>query len=448
MTFNPHTPEDRKAMLEAIGVDRVEELFDVVPPAHRFPSLDLPPRLSEADAFRELTRLAERNLHAGAAITFLGAGCYNHYVPASVQQILWRGEFYTAYTPYQPEVAQGTLQAIYEFQSLVCLLTGMEVSNASLYDGATALAEGTLLSVSVPRQRTKIVVAGTVHPYYRSVLNTYTRGLAVTVDELPLPYDTLLTGPDMVAPHLDEHTACLVVQYPNFFGRIEDIAALAELAHQSGARLLVSAYPIALGLLRAPGELGADIVTGEGQSLGIPQSFGGPVLGLLATKRELVRQLPGRLIGMTQDSEGKRGFVMVLQTREQHIRREKATSNICTNQGLMALAATVYLYSLGKQGLRRVAELCYHKAHYLAERIGELDGWEIVGQGPFFNEFAVRPPLPPQEVNRRLLAAGIIGGYPLGEVDSRLSHLMLICATEQNTREQIDHFVSVLATMR
>ncbi|MCM8750061.1 aminomethyl-transferring glycine dehydrogenase subunit GcvPA [Thermomicrobiaceae bacterium CFH 74404] len=447
MTFSPHTPEDRKAMLEAIGVSSVAELFEVVPEEHRFPSLDLPPRLSEADAYRELVRLAERNVNASTAATFLGAGSYNHYVPATVQQILWRGEFYTAYTPYQPEVAQGTLQAIYEFQSSICLLTGMEVSNASLYDGATALAEGALLSVSLPRQRTKIVVAGTVHPYYRSVLQTYTRGLLVTVEELPLPHETLLTTPEMVAPYLDERTACLVVQYPNFFGRIEDIAAFAEMAHQAGSRLLVSVYPIALGLLKAPGELGADIVTGEGQSLGIPQSFGGPVLGLLATKRELVRQLPGRLIGMTQDSEGKRGFVMVLQTREQHIRREKATSNICTNQGLMSLAATVYLSSLGKQGLRRVAELCYHKAHYLAERIAALDRWEVVGAGPFFNEFAVRTPIAPEEVNRRLLDEGIIGGYPLNQVDPRLSDLMLVCATEQNTREQIDHFVSALASM-
>ena len=237
------------------------------------------------------------------------------------------------------------------------------------------------------------------------------------------------------------------MQYPNFFGRIEDIAAFAEMAHQAGSRLLVSVYPIALGLLKAPGELGADIVTGEGQSLGIPQSFGGPVLGLLATRRELVRQLPGRLIGMTQDSEGKRGFVMVLQTREQHIRREKATSNICTNQGLMALAATVYLSSLGKHGLRRVAELCYHKAHYLAERIDALDGWQVVGAGPFFNEFAVRTPIAPEDVNRRLLDEGIIGGYPLGQVDPRLSDLMLVCATEQNTREQIDRFLSVLASL-
>lgn len=448
MTFSPHTPEDRKAMLEAIGIDSVSELFDVVPAHHRFPQLDLPPRLSEAEAFRELTRLAERNVHAGNAATFLGAGSYNHYVPATVQQILWRGEFYTAYTPYQPEVAQGTLQSIYEFQSLVCLLTGMEVSNASLYDGATALAEGALLAVSLPRRRTKIVVAGTVHPHYRAVLQTYTRGLAVTVDELSLPRETLLSTPEAVAPHVDEETACVVVQYPNFFGRIEDIAGYARIAHEAGARLLVSVYPIALGLLKAPGELGADVVTGEGQSLGIPQSFGGPALGLLATKRELVRQMPGRLIGMTRDSEGKRGFVMVLQTREQHIRREKATSNICTNQGLMALAATVYLSSLGKRGLRRVAELCYHKAHYLAERIAALDGWSVVGDGAFFNEFAVRAPLPPEQVNARLLEEGIIGGLPLGSVDPELSDLMLLCATELNSREEIDRFVSVLDTLR
>jgi glycine dehydrogenase subunit 1 len=377
---------------------------------------------------------------------FLGAGSYNHYVPAVVQQILWRGEFYTAYTAYQPEVSQGTLQAMYEFQSLVCLLTGMEVANASLYDGATALAEGALLCVSPPRGRTKIVVAGTVHPHYRAVLRTYTRGLAVTVEELPIP-PTLRTTAEDVVPVLDETTACLVVQYPNFYGRIEDLASLAERAHAVGARFVVSAYPIALGLLRPPGEFGADVVTGEGQCLGIPQSFGGPALGLLATRMELVRHLPGRLIGATVDREGKRGFVMVLQTREQHIRREKATSNICTNQGLMALAATVYLSALGKNGLRKVAAACYHKAHYLAERVASLPGWELVGEGPFFNEFAVRCPLDPQRINEQLLALGIIGGLPLGTFEPAHRDLMLLCATELTTREQIDQLVNALASI-
>ena len=446
MTFSPHTPEDRRAMLEAIGVEQVADLFAPIPERYRFPELHLPPRLSEPEAAAELAELAGRNLHADQAPIFLGAGIYHHYVPAVVQQILWRGEFYTAYTPYQPEVAQGTLQAIYEFQSLVCLLTGMEVANASLYDGATAFAEGCLHAVSLPRNRVKLLVAGTVHPHYRSVLRTYTRGLPVQVVDVPAP-PTLRMTPEVLAEYVDEQTACIAVQYPNVFGRIEDIAAIAELAHRHGARLHVSVYPIALGLLKPPGELGADIVTGEGQSLGIPMSFGGPALGLFATRRELVRQVPGRLIGMTQDSEGKRGFVMVLQTREQHIRREKATSNICTNQGLMALAATVYLSALGAHGLRQVATLCYQKAHYLADRIAALDGWELVGEGPFFNEFAVRPPLPPEEVNARLLDHGIIGGCALGQLDERYRDLWLLCATELTTRAQIDRLVEVLATL-
>lgn len=446
MVFSPHTTDDRARMLETIGVETLERLFETIPARYRFPELRLPPALSESDVFRELYSRAGRNRAAIDLPTFLGAGSYNHYVPAVVQQILWRGEFYTAYTPYQPEVSQGTLQSIYEFQSLVCLLTGMEVANASMYDGATALAEGALLCVSPPRGRTKIVVSGTVHPHYRSVLRTYTRGLPVVVQELPTPSRLRTTTAD-VAEALDESTACLVVQYPNFFGRIEDLAALAERAHAVGVRFVVSVYPIALGLLRPPGELGADVVTGEGQCLGIPQSFGGPALGLLAARLELVRHLPGRLIGATVDREGKRGFVMVLQTREQHIRREKATSNICTNQGLMALAATVYLSALGKSGLRRIAELCYHKAHYLADRLASLPGWELVGEGPFFNEFVVRCPRDPREINDRLLERGIIGGLPLGTFEPAHEDLLLLCATELTTREQIDQLVEALSSL-
>lgn len=447
MVFSPHTPDDRRAMLDVIGVEQLEDLFAAIPASYRFPELKLPLPVSEADIFRELLEYSKQNRDTLSTSTFLGAGSYNHYVPAVVQQVLWRGEFYTAYTPYQPEVSQGTLQAIYEFQSLVCLLTGMEVANASMYDGATALAEGALLCVSPPRQRTKIVVAGTVHPHYRNVLRTYTRGLAVEVRELPV-LPSLRVEPDQVAVELDETTACLVVQYPNFYGRVEDVARLAEQAHAVGVRLVVSIYPIALGLLRPPGELGADVVTGEGQCLGIPQSFGGPGLGLLASKFELVRHLPGRLIGATLDNEGKRGFVMVLQTREQHIRREKATSNICTNQGLMALAATVYLATLGKQGLRQVAELCYHKAHYLAHRLAQLPGWSLVGEGTFFNEFAVRPPVDPQKVHDYLLTRGIIGGLPLGDFVPEHRDLMLFCATELTRKEDIDQLIQALEEFR
>lgn len=447
MSFVPHTPADRQAMLDKIGVRSVEDLFEVIPEEVRFPTLDLPPSLSEAEANQELSRLAARNLNAAQGSTFLGAGIYHHYVPAAVQQIISRSEFYTAYTPYQPEVAQGTLQAIYEFQTMIAELTGMDIANASMYDGATALAEGALLPVSIPKKRTRIVVAGTVHPNYRSVMRTYTQGIAAEVIELPVPADSLLTTPDMFEGYLDTRTAAVVVQYPNFFGQIEDISTFADLAHQVGAKLVVSAYPIALGLLKSPGELGADVVTGEGQSLGNAQSFGGPVVGLLAAKKEFVRQMPGRLIGLTEDTEGKRGFVLALQTREQHIRREKATSNICTNQGLMALASTVYMSLLGPQGLRQVAEHCYHKGHYLAERIASLPGWKIAGEAPFFNEFVARAPIDPDAINRQLQARNIIGGYPLKHADQRLSDAILICATELNTRESIDSFVEHLATL-
>jgi glycine dehydrogenase subunit 1 len=445
MSFVPHTPADRQVMLDAIGVRSVVDLFDVIPEPVRFPTLDLPCQLSEAEAHQELSSLATRNLDASRASWFLGAGIYNHYIPAAVLQIISRGEFYTAYTPYQPEVAQGTLQAIYEYQTMVAELTGMDISNASMYDGATALAEGALLPVSIPKKRTKIIVSGTVHPNYRLVLRTYIRGVAGAVDELSIPVDTLVTTPAMFDEHLDEQTAAVVVQYPNYFGRIEDIAAIAERAHRVGAKLVVSTYPIALGLMKSPGELGADVVTAEGQSLGNAQSFGGPVVGLVAAKKEFVRQMPGRLTGMTEDTEGKRGFVLALQTREQHIRREKATSNICTNQGLNALAACVYMALLGPDGLRQVAALCYHKAHYLAGRIADLPGWRILSDGRFFNEFVARAPVDPGEINRQLQAKSIIGGYALKHVDERLSDFLLVCATELNTRESIDRFVEQLA---
>ena len=444
MSFVPHTPEDRKEMLEAIGAESVEELFQVIPDSVRFPELNLPPTLSEMEANRKLNQLAAKNVNTAASPSFLGAGIYNHYSPATVYQILWRGEYHTAYTPYQPEVAQGTLQVIYEFQSMIAALTNMDVSNASLYDGATALAEGALLAVNPRKKRTKVVVAGTVHPHYRAVLNTYTTGLDVEVVELPIPADTLSNDPAAFDEHLDDSTACLIVQYPNFFGRIEDLQAVSDKAHKAGARFMVSVYPLALGLLPPPGDFDADIVTGEGQSLGVPQSLGGPVVGILAAKQDLVRQLPGRLAGMSSDEEGKRGFVLALQTREQHIRREKATSNICTNQGLLALAATVYLSSVGPTGLRKIAEMCYQNAHYLADQISALDGFDVVGTGEFFNEFAVRTPVSVNEVNRHLQQAGIIGGYDLSKVDSSLENTMLICATEMNNREQIDQLISEL----
>lgn len=445
MTFNPHTREDRAEMLAAIGIDSVATLFDAVPGDVRFPELDLPPQLTEMEAAAQLQELASRNLVPGQGKTFLGAGSYSHFVPAAVGQILARGEFYTAYTPYQPEVSQGTLQVIYEFQSMVAALFEMDVANASMYDGATALAEGALITVNPAKKRTRIVVSGTLHPAYRAVLRTYTVGLPIELVELPAPVTGFTQHVEDFRPHLGDDLAAIVVQYPNFFGGIEEIEAMANLAHEAGARLVVSTSPVPLGMLKAPGSLGADVVTAEGQSLGVAQSFGGPYVGLLATRQEFVRRMPGRLAGITTDSEGKRGFVLALQTREQHIRREKATSNICTNQGLMATAATVYMATLGPEGFREVANRSYQNAHYLAAEISKLDGYELPLDAPFFHEFVVAGPKPVRELNKALAERGYVGGYDLGLVDPALDHHALLCATELQSKATIDEFVALLA---
>lgn len=445
MNFNPHTDADRTAMLETIGVDRMEDLFSPVYEDIRFPELNLPRALTEMEAAARMAALAGRNTIFAVNDIFLGVGSYNHYIPATVGQILARGEFYTAYTPYQPEVSQGTLQVIYEFQSMVAALFDMDVANASMYDGATALAEGALMGVSVPRQRSRIVVMGTVHPHYRAVLRTYFTGRDVDLVELPVPKNGFLSSVDDVRSYLTNDLAAVVMQYPNFFGGIEDVQAFSDAAHSVGALSVVSTYPVALGLLRPPGQLGADVVTAEGQSLGIAQNFGGPYVGLLATRQSLVRQLPGRLAGMTADRDGKRGFVLALQTREQHIRREKATSNICTNQGLMATAATVYMASVGPVGFREVAERCYHNAHYLATALTDLPGWSLAIDGDFFNEFVVRGPCLAASVVTSASDAGFLSGFDLGTIDPTLDHHLLLCATELNERGSIDRLVGVLS---
>jgi glycine dehydrogenase subunit 1 len=447
MTFNPHTTEDRAEMLAAIGVDSADEFFAAIPDAVRFPTLDLPPALTEMEAAQRLQELAGKNLAPGAGKTFLGAGSYSHFVPATVGQILARGEFYTAYTPYQPEVAQGTLQVIYEFQSMVAALFDMDVANASMYDGATALAEGALITISLPKKKNKIVVSGTVHPAYRAVLRTYVSGLPIEVVELPVPTTGFVQRVEDFRPYLSDNTAAVIVQYPNFFGGIEDVQAVADLVHEAGAQLVVSTSPVPLGLLKAPGALGADVVTAEGQSLGVAQSFGGPYVGLMATKQSYIRQMPGRLAGITTDSEGKRGFVLALQTREQHIRREKATSNICTNQGLMATAATVYMATMGPQGFREVAERSYQNAHYLAAELAKLDGFEQPLEASFFHEFVVKTPKPAAEINAALAKEGFIAGYDLGEVDPSLDHHLLVCTTELQSKATIDEYVRLIASV-
>jgi glycine dehydrogenase subunit 1 len=445
MTFNPHTEEDRAEMLAAVGVASIEELFSAIPEDIRRPDLHLPPALTEMEAAARLTELAGKNLQIAPGDSFLGAGSYSHYVPALVNQLLLRGEFFTAYTPYQPEVAQGTLQVIYEFQSMVAALLGTEVANASLYDGATAVAEAVLMAIASVKKRSRVIMSGTVHPHYREVLQTYVSGRELQVDELALPRaSSLLTTVEAIKAQLSDDVACVVIQYPNFYGGIEDVQAIADAVHEAGALLIVATLPVPLGVLTPPGELGADLVTAEGQSLGVAQSFGGPYVGLLGARKSFVRQMPGRLAGIASDAEGKRGFVLTLQTREQHIRREKATSNICTNQGLMATAATIYMSALGPQGFREVAERCYQNAHYLADQVAALPGYERVGDGPFFNEFVVRTPVAPSDLNRTLAGKGIIGGLDLGRYEESLSGCWLLCATELNDRAAIDRFISTL----
>lgn len=441
MHYIANTAADRKTMLDKIGVNSIESLFEVVPESVRFPTLNLPRPLSEMEVLADLERLADQNADANHYAWFLGAGAYNHFVPSVVTHLQMRNEFYTAYTPYQPEASQGTLQAIFEYQSMVAELTGMEVVNASHYDGATSMAEAAIMSVSAARgDRTKILVSPNLHPQYREVLRTYLQGTSYTVSG----DENLDNGLDALKEMLDEQTACLIVQSPNFFGEMEPLEGLADAVHAVGALLVIHVDPISLGLFKPPGQYGADIVTGEGQSLGNHLNFGGPYLGIFATTNRLVRKMPGRVVGQTVDSQGKRGFVLTLATREQHIRREKATSNICTNQGLIALGAAIYLAAMGKQGLRRIAELCYHKAHYAAVEISKLNGYEVINRRPFFKEFVVRCPKPAIDVAVRLNKEKIVPGYVLSHSFPDRPNDLLVCVTEMNSKIQIDKLVIAL----
>ncbi|HET7087177.1 MAG TPA: aminomethyl-transferring glycine dehydrogenase subunit GcvPA, partial [Anaerolineae bacterium] len=425
MTYIPHTDADRTAMLEAIGVTKLEDLFGDVPERARFPKLDLPPASSEMEAWWEMQGLSEANADVNHYACFLGAGVYNHYSPHTVDYVLRRGELYTAYTPYQPEISQGTLQAMFEYQSMICQLTGMEVSNASHYDGATSLAEGVLLALNaVKGDRRKVIVSPALNPQYRQVVRTYLQGTGVSVagDE------NLMAEMSDLRALLDDQTAALIIQNPNFFGQFEDVAGLADAVHAAGALFIVVPDPISLGLFQPPGAYGADVVAAEGQCLGIPLSFGGPYLGIFATKNAYVRKMAGRLVGETRDVDGNRGYVLTLSTREQHIRREKATSNICTNVGLIALAAAVYLATMGRCGLEQVAKLCYHKAHYAAGQIDKLRGYRVNPQAskPFFKEFVVKCPRPVNEINDVLFDEfDMIGGYDLGRDYPHLKNHML-----------------------
>ena len=436
--FFPHTDRERDEMLAAVGVKSLEELFAAVPAKFRFPQLHLPPALSEMEAVFQMQELSQANESARELACFLGAGAYNHYIPAAVDSLIRRGEFFTAYTPYQPEISQGTLQAIFEFQSLIVNLTGMDVSNASHYDGATATAEAAVLAYHHFRgKRNRIVLSPGVHPHYRQTLRTYMNGyenIEIVGDDSANPF----AHPLEIKKYLDPNTSIVIVGYPDFFGRLYDYTELANDCHENGALLCMAVNPLSLALFKTPGDFGADITVGEGQTLGIPLSLGGPYLGLFAVKKDYVRKIAGRLVGETNDAEGRRGYVLTLTAREQHIRREKATSNICTNQGLLALCATIYTSLLGKSGLRKVAELCYHKAHYASEEIGTLPGYKLVTNTPFFNEFVIQTPRPVAETNSHLLDHGILGGYDLSLEYPQLQNHMLIAVTEMNTREEID----------
>jgi glycine dehydrogenase subunit 1 len=445
MTYVPHTDAERKAMLARIGARSIEELFQAVPAEVRFPAIDLPEPVSEMEIMAELRALSEMNTDVQHAPCFLGAGAYYRYIPSVVDHVLSRSEFYTAYTPYQPEVSQGTLQSIFEYQTMICALTGMEVSNASHYDGATALAEAVIMALSVARgRRHKALIAPMVHPEYRATVHTYTQGMGIEV----LGDETLSTDLKALAQRLDDETACLIVQNPDFLGRIVDLTGLAEAAHAHGALLVVVCDPISLGLLKPPAAYDADIVLGEGQSLGNTLSFGGPYLGFFACKKEYVRRTAGRLVGQTVDARGNTGYVLTLSTREQHIRRERATSNICTNQGLNALAAAVYLAALGRYGLAKVAQLAYQKAHYAAREIARLEAYDVEMDAPFFQEFVVHCPMAVAEVNQYLWRYhGILGGYDLGQAYEGLENDMLVCVTEMNTAAQIDELVDALEEM-
>lgn len=445
MRFIPHTEEDRRQMLDALGIEHTDRLFEEIPTEVRLNrELQVPGGITEMELSRHLAALAGANTGVDETICFLGAGAYDHYVPSAVKHILSRSEFYTAYTPYQPEISQGVLQSIFEYQSMICLLTGMDAANASMYDGAGALAEAALMACAATR-RNRVVVAKTVHPEYREVVSTYLYGPGIEISEVP--YREGLTNPEDAATLLDKNTAALLVQYPNFFGSIEDLSALAEAAHGVGALLVVCADPIALGLLKSPGQCGADIVVGEGQPLGIPLSYGGPYLGFLACREKFLRKMPGRIAGQTVDVDGRRAYVLTLQAREQHIRRDKATSNICSNQALCALAATVYLSLVGRQGLRQVAELCLQKTAYARNLLSQLPGCQLPWQSPVFKEFVLQTKAAPEAVNRELLKHNILGGLDLGRYYPELAGHMLFCVTEKRSRQEIDLLAERLGAM-
>ncbi len=441
MSYILNTESDRKAMLEKIGVASVSELFKTIPAAFQLPrALAVPPALSEIELQQHMEALASNNLSADNAVCFLGGGAYDHFIPSVVDAVASRSEFYTAYTPYQAEASQGSLQAFFEYQTLICELTGLDVSNASLYEGGSAVAESVLMSISIDPDRPKVLIAESVHPEYRQTLTTYMANLAKEIITLPTPNG--IVDPGELKKQIDDKTLCVIVQHPNFFGSLEDVDAIAKLCKENGVLFVVSFDAISLGVLKRPGQYGADIAVGEGQCLGNPMVFGGPYLGMMACRDQFVRKIPGRIVGQTVDRNNKRCWVLTLQTREQHIRREKATSNICTNQGLFALRAAVYLAALGPQGLRETANLCLQKAHYLADELCKLPGVSLRFKQPFFKEFTLQVPGNPDAVLAKLLKAGYHAGLSLGRWYPSLDKCVTIAVTERRTRAELDGLVS------
>jgi glycine dehydrogenase subunit 1 len=438
MAYILNTPADVRAMLAALGLESLDQLFDRVPAPFRLNRpLAIPKALTELELTQHIEDLASKNQGADVRPCFLGAGSYDHFIPAVVDHLASRGEFYTAYTPYQPEASQGTLQATFEYQTLITQLTGMEVSNASLYDGGSATAEAMLMALTITGRRGRVVVAGSVHPEYRQVLKTYLTNLDPELVTVPARAGRV--DPGELAKAINAETAAVVLQYPNFFGQLEEIEALVETAHRQGALAIVSVDPISLGLLRRPGTYGADIVVAEGQSLGNPLAYGGPYLGILACREAYVRKMPGRIVGQTTDRHGRRCFVLTLQTREQHIRREKATSNICTNQGLLALRASIYLALMGPTGLRWVAEISTRKAHEAADALSQVTGVSLAFPGPFFKEFVIRvAEKDPQRVLAEVGRLGYHGGIALGRWYPDLADAILVAVTEKRTQAEID----------
>ncbi|MEW6025679.1 MAG: aminomethyl-transferring glycine dehydrogenase subunit GcvPA [Planctomycetota bacterium] len=464
MPYIPHTESDIREMLKASGAANIDELFKSIPTQLRLNQpLNLPKALSEPEATKLLSELAAQNTDAAKTTSFLGAGCYNHFVPAVVDHLAARSEFYTAYTPYQPETSQGALTTIFEYQTMMCELTGMEVSNASLYDGATALAEAVLMALHTTdkkparpddagRSGGKVILSKSIHPEYRAVVRTWLEDLNIKIIEIDFADGA--TSLEALEKKLDGNVACVAYQSPNFFGIVEPVDQIAKLVRKyEGVMLINVVNPISLGLLKPPGEparldgsggYGADIVVGDAQSLGNRMSFGGPHLGFMAAKMAHIRKMPGRIVGETVDNKGRRGFVLTLSTREQHIRREKATSNICSNQALCAIRTAIYLAAVGKEGIKQVATLCLQKAHYAADQISKIPGFKLAFNGPFFNEFVIECPKNPEQINKKLLKAGIIGGLALKRFYPKLKNAMLLCVTEMNTKEEIDNLTILL----